>query len=266
MNRFSIFAKILVKSVFKPKLARELIEERNQINDEHNWRNHQYQYDFDSIDDFFSKKFPDINIKKYEKELVQLENSVEKFFKELEMEEYPSIEKPYPINYSINSDLRRFLYILCRIMKPENIIETGVAYGLSSMYILSALDKNESGILHSIDSIFRPWQTEKMIGSIIPESLKKRWKFTLGKSVDKLQETFDNAKNVDIFIHDSLHTYKNMIFEFECANKNLREKALIISDDVLDNDAFFNFTIKRKLENYLIKVDNDLGLGFIQKN
>ena len=188
------------------------------------------------------------------------------FLKELELKKYPSKEKPYPVDYSINSDSRKFLYILCRILKPRNIIETGVAYGLSSIYILKALDSNKSGTLHSIDAVFRPWQEKNMIGAIIPNELRKRWKFNLGKSNDVLEEIFNRIDNVDIFIHDSLHTYKNMMFEFDCAERNLDDNGMIISDDVLDNDAFFDFTNKKGLHNHLIKVKDDSGLGLIIKN
>jgi predicted O-methyltransferase YrrM len=152
------------------------------------------------------------------------------------------------------------------MLKPKNVVETGVAYGLSSSYILKALDKNQSGTLHSIDSIFRPWQSEDIIGAAIPENLRYRWNFNLGKSTEKLQQVFDELNDVDIFIHDSLHTYKNMMFEFECAEKNLNENGIIISDDVLDNDAFFNFSNRDNLNSHLIKVNDDLGLGLIIKN
>ena len=99
-----------------------------------------------------------------------------------------------------------------------------------------------------------------------PEDLRKRWNLNLGKSSDKLQETFDKLDDVDIFVHDSLHTYKNMMFEFECAKKNLNENGIIISDDVLDNDAFFYFSNRDSLDSHLIKVNDDLGLGLIIKN
>ena len=106
----------------------------------------------------------------------------------------------------------------------------------------------------------------KTIGAIIPNELRKRWKFNLGKSNDVLEEIFNRIDNVDIFIHDSLHTYKNMMFEFDCAERNLDENGIIISDDVLDNDAFFDFTNKKGLHNNLIKVKDDSGLGLMIKN
>jgi len=265
-NKLSVIFQILTRSIFRPKLMRNLIEERNQTKDENKWKNHLYKYDFDSIEEFFLKKFPDVDIKEYEKEIIQLEKQVDVFFEGLKDKKYPSPDKPYPIDYSINPNTRRFLYILCRILKPKNIIETGVAYGLSSLYILKALDTNNSGMLYSIDSVFRPWQNENMIGKIIPDNLKNKWKLNLGKSSEKLYEIFNQINDIDIFIHDSLHTYKNMIFEFECAEKNLKNNGIIISDDVLGNDAFYNFSNEKKLKSYLINVKNDSGLGIITKN
>ncbi|MBC8250014.1 MAG: class I SAM-dependent methyltransferase [Candidatus Nitrosopelagicus sp.] len=266
MNRFLVNFEILFKSILKPKQMQDLIEERNQSKDDEKRRNHSYEYNFDSVNEFFLKKFPDTKIDEYEKEIIQLNEVVDSFFNKLKNKKYPSSEKPYPIDYSINSDSRKFLYILCRILKPENVIETGVAYGLSSMYILKALEKNQFGTLHSIDSVFRPWQSEKMIGAIIPHDLRDRWDLVIGKTSDKLEEIFNQIQDVEIFIHDSLHTYKNMIFEFECAKNNLKNKGIIISDDVVENDAFFDFTNKKDLENYLIKVEDNSGLGISIKN
>lgn len=45
----------------------------------------------------------------------------------------------------------------------------------------------------------------------------------------------------DIFIHDSEHSYQNMMFEFSWAANNVRPGGLILSDDVSWNDAFEDF-------------------------
>ena len=67
----------------------------------------------------------------------------------------------------------------CKITKPKIVMETGVAYGLSTMYILQALFENKKGILYSIDSVFSPWQSKEIIGSAIPSYLCKNWKLIL---------------------------------------------------------------------------------------
>ena len=265
MSKLSLIFQIIKKSIFKPGLMLELAEEKYEIKDDEKFRKHEYDFDFESINDFFKQKYPDVNIRKFESELNEIDNIVEEFFSKLKNKEYPSKEMPYPIDYSISSDSRKFLYILCRITKPRNVIETGVAYGLSSFYILSALNRNEYGKLTSIDSVFRPWQSEEMIGSIIPKNLRSKWKLVLGKSNEKLLDEFKKIENVEIFVHDSLHSYKNMTFEFNCAINNIKNNGIIISDDILDNDAFYDFIKNKEIINSIIKVENK-GLGFIQKN
>jgi len=264
MGKFSIFLQILSKNIFKPKNIMNLAKERAEVQDDAKHKVHEYEYDFNSIEEFFKDKFTKIDLTKYEQELNELEKHVDNFLTKINLEKYPSPKKPYPLDYSINQNSRNFLYFLCRILKPKIVVETGVAYGFSSIYILKALEQNNSGKLYSIDSIFRPWQSEKMIGSVIPEKLRNRWNLILGSSNEKLQELFDSLDDVDIFIHDSLHTYKNMMFEFECAKNNIKN-GMIISDDILDNDAFHDFTSREKMKNIVIKVQNDVGLGIIEK-
>jgi len=264
MNKFSIILQILSKNIFKPKNMLNLAKERVEVQDDAKHKVHEYEYDYNSVEEFFKNKFPDIDLIQYKLELNEIETHVNNFLTKINLEKYPSDEKPYPIDYSINPNSRNFLYFLCRILKPKIVIETGVAYGFSSIYILKALERNNSGKLYSIDSIFRPWQSEKMIGSVIPEKLRNRWNLILGSSHEKLQPLFDRLDDVDIFIHDSLHSYKNMIFEFECATNNLKH-GMIISDDILDNDAFYDFTSRKKMKNMIIKVQDDVGLGMLEK-
>ena len=264
MNKFSIFFKIILNNMFKPKNLVSLAKERLEVNEDSEHKNHKYTYNYDSIHEFFKNKFPEENILEYELELKDIETYVDNFFTKINLEKYPSLKKPYPVDYSINLNSRNFLYFICRILKPKIVIETGVAYGLSSLYILKALEHNNSGKLYSIDSIFRPWQSENMIGSIIPENLKKNWNLVIGSSDKVLQNLFDSVGEVDIFIHDSLHTYKNMMFEFECALNNIKN-GIILSDDILDNDAFYDFTIKNVVKNNIIQVENKVGFGIIEK-
>lgn len=259
---FQLFSRFLSE----PKFAKELFEERAEIKQDIDHRNHKYDYNFDSVSEFFKVVFPNEDLKKYELELKKIETYTKKFFDNIKKEKFPSKKKPYPIDYSINNDSRKFLYLICRILKPKKVVETGVAYGLSSIYILNALEANNHGKLYSIDSVFRPWQTKEMIGAIIPEELEKRWTLVLGKSKDKLQELLNEITVADIFIHDSLHTYKNMKYEFSTAFEKLEKNGIIISDDILGNDAFFDFTKEMNVENHIVKVDEGAGLGIIRKN
>ena len=54
-----------------------------------------------------------------------------------------------------------------------------------------------------------------------------------------------------------------MTFEFNCAIDNIKDRGIIISDDILDNDAYYDFIKDKKIKNSIIKVE-DRALGFIQ--
>jgi predicted O-methyltransferase YrrM len=72
----------------------------------------------------------------------------------------------YPRCYAIEHGSAFLLYALVRSFKPSVVLETGVANGHSSFYILRALDANEHGQLHSIDC-------SAEVGSLISDQEKK---------------------------------------------------------------------------------------------
>ena len=43
-------------------------------------------------------------------------------------------------------------------------------------------------------------------------------------------------------MHDSLHTYNNMSFEFNCVKEYMGENSVIVADNVDVNRAFCEFT------------------------
>ena len=197
-------------------------------------------------------------------ESVILEKHIKAFLSNLKNEKFPSRKKPYPINYSLDSTAGVILYKICRMLKPKKVVETGVAYGNSSAYILLALQKNEKGTLYSIDSIFRPWESKEMIGSVIPNNLRENWKLIVGKSKEILKKTLLELEEIDIFFHDSLHTYKNMMFEFETAWPMIKKDGFLISDDVIGNNAFNDFCNSENIIPTILGNDN-WSLGLVKK-
>jgi predicted O-methyltransferase YrrM len=102
--------------------------------------------------------FPELDTKKDNllDQTKKLGSDLQSFLEKIKKFEFPSKQQPYPIDYSISESSRLFLYALCKIIKPKTIVETGVAYGLSTSYILQALYENKTGTLYSIDSEFKP--------------------------------------------------------------------------------------------------------------
>ncbi len=200
---------------------------------------HKYTDYNTNVEDVINHLFPTAANPK--QNLNQLHIHCKQFLKKLESEKYPSKIRPYPAEYLVENSVGLLLYLICKILRPEKVVETGVAYGLSSCYILQALHENNHGKLYSIDYSLRPWESKQMLGAMIPDNLRDRWKLIYGIASKKLKPLLDSIKPIDIFIHDSAHTYSNMIFEFQTSWDYIREGGLLISDDIVFNNAFYDF-------------------------
>jgi predicted O-methyltransferase YrrM len=133
-------------------------------------------------------------------------------------------------------------YAVVRAIRPETIVETGVASGVSSAHLLLALERNQKGTLHSVeigDSAYLPAGKEP--GWIVPDWLRSRWQLYIGDVVAILPRLLRELGEVDIFIHDSLHTYEHMKFEFELGYPHVKKGGLLLADDALWNSAFQEF-------------------------
>lgn len=71
---------------------------------------------------------------------------------------------------SVFADEGKVVYALVRALKPEQVVEIGVASGGGSTHILSALEANNKGKLWSVDLV-------PDCGLKIPEHLRHRWTF-----------------------------------------------------------------------------------------
>jgi predicted O-methyltransferase YrrM len=145
---------------------------------------------------------------------------------------------PFAPRWAADSLLARCCYLSCRLLEPSVVIETGVAYGVSSAFILSALEENGHGVLHSVDLPPLRREYERFWGIAVPGALRGRWTLHRGSSGRVLAGLLGQTGAVDLFVHDSLHTYRNMRREFEAVWPRLRMGGMILADDVERNRAF----------------------------
>ena len=139
------------------------------------------------------------------------------------------------------------LYVLVRKLCPKTVVETGVAAGVSSAYILQALEDNEYGRLYSIDypnyamGEGQPIPKGMETGFAVPNYLLRRWNLQIGKSETMLPAVLAVTQHVDIFLHDSEHSYDNMLREYMAAWVYLKEGGLLVSHDINETSAFREF-------------------------
>jgi Methyltransferase domain len=147
------------------------------------------------------------------------------------------------------------LYALVRKLRPRVAVETGVCNGFSTAFLLLALERNGAGELHSIDlpevvgADYVPgtfWEGKqgaaiprgKEPGWMIPSALRERWSLTVGRSQEELPPLLERLGAIDLFVHDSEHSYECMDFEFRAAWPVLAEGGVLVADDWNWNDAF----------------------------
>lgn len=130
-------------------------------------------------------------------------------------------------------------YAITRAIKPDLIVETGVASGISSTYLLMACRLNRRGRVCSIDIDNGEYLPPgKSTGWMVREDLRANWTLLLGDAKILLPRLLAELGKIDIFIHDSSHTYEQMRFEFELGYPHIRSGGLLLSDDANFNAAF----------------------------
>ena len=147
-----------------------------------------------------------------------------------------------------SKEAKKLLYLAVRALKPELVVETGPFNGAASAFLLQALEDNGAGRLLSFDlpdaadALSVPLPPGREPGWLVPDRLRHRFELVLGDVRSTLRPRLDAERPVDLFFHDSLHTTRQMLFEYRVAWRRLRPGGVLISDDVSWNRAFWAFT------------------------
>ena len=191
------------------------------------------------------------------------------------------ISRKYRAHYVpgwVNLDDALFLYWLVRQAKPRTIVQTGVCNGLSAAFMMLALAKNgPQGTLGGIDlpPVFNPsdpaWTVEgkvygvvipegKTTGWLVPDQYRERFRVWNGDATKLLPKLVDEIDSIDLFYHDSDHTYDHMMFEFRETKRKLTKGGLIVGDDIAWNGSVWDFADEYRAPAYNFK--GAVGVAF----
>jgi hypothetical protein len=150
--------------------------------------------------------------------------------------------------------LARAAWCLVRHLRPDRVVETGVARGVLSRVIMAAMDRNGRGHLWSIDlpPVIGEWRAH--VEAAHPNRQRARWTFIRGASSRRLPKLLASLGGIQLFIHDSLHTEQNMLFEFEAAWSKLEPGCALLADDIQESAAFASFLTVRALGTALVGI------------
>jgi predicted O-methyltransferase YrrM len=131
-----------------------------------------------------------------------------------------------------SNELVRLVYALCRILRPQLVVETGVAHGFTTAAMLRAMEQNDKGTLISIDLPHLHPRAVESIGLAVEPRLRTRWRLHLGGADQLLPTVLAGHADVDLFVHDAQHSVRGQLAEFHAAWPRISEHGLLVVDDV----------------------------------
>ncbi len=146
---------------------------------------------------------------------------------------------------------------LIRQEKPNTMIESGVESGYSTEHFLVAMDDVKRGHLYSCDPAPSGFYVAYPI-------VHPRFTFIQKRSYEALDGIVSVTGPIDMFLHDSDHSWKCQSWEYQWAWENVRSGGIIASDDVGWSDttpdnphhAWDQFLARHGMEGKSVKINN----------
>ena len=156
------------------------------------------------------------------------------------------------------------IYQILESLKAKNVVETGVAYGWSSLAILCSLANRDSSHLWSIDMPYVGKDNSKWVGCAVPEYLKHNW--TLLRMADRegVPQVIKSSDCFDVVHYDSDKSVEGRMFSYPMLWNHLKQGGIFISDDISDNEGFKRFCEIKDLKPLIVR-DGNKYQGIIKK-
>jgi predicted O-methyltransferase YrrM len=140
------------------------------------------------------------------------------------------------------------IYGAARLSGARRAIETGVAYGWSSLAILAALAENGGGRLVSVDMPYAKMNNEPFVGAVVPEALRKDWELIRLPDRNGLKDAIARFNgSIDFAHYDSDKSYYGRGFAYPLIWQALAPGGVFISDDIQDNFRFAEFVAEKNV-------------------
>jgi predicted O-methyltransferase YrrM len=138
------------------------------------------------------------------------------------------------------------IHAAARLSGARRAVETGVAYGWSSLAILSALAENGGGRLASVDMPYPKMHNEPFVGIVVPDALRSNWVLIRLPDRNGLKRAIaELGGSIDFSHYDSDKSYYGRAFAYPLIWQALGPGGVFISDDIGDNMRFAEFVAEK---------------------
>ncbi len=170
-----------------------------------------------------------------------------------------------PIAMGGPGDLR-LLYAAARLNGASRIVETGVAYGWSSLVLLQAIADRPRARLVSVDMPYPKLNNEAVVGIVVPDRLRQQWTLVRKPDRNGLREAIAKlGGTIDLCHYDSDKSRPGRVFGYALMWEALAPGGLFISDDIQDNLAFADF-VAQKGQPWAVTFADNRHVGLMRKN
>ena len=158
------------------------------------------------------------------------------------------------------------LYALCVATGARRVIETGVAFGWSTLAILSAIEDRPGASLISIDMPYLGASSDHLVGLAVSDDLRGAWTLRRGADRDELEEAIADIEPIDLAHYDSDKSASGRLWAYALMWDGLGPGGLLMSDDIGDNFSFLQFAEKRGIAPIVISgPDGEKFSGILRK-
>lgn len=171
-----------------------------------------------------------------------------------------NVERYTVISGPGNLDL---IYHLAEFLQAERVVETGVAYGWSSLAFLLSLSRRPRARLISTDLPYAFNQGESYVGCAVPPALRAQWQLVRGADRDVLPSALAQLKPIDLCHYDSDKSYEGRLWAYQQLWAALRPGGIFISDDVDDNWGFRDFCQRLAEQPLIVRSPATRGVKYV---
>jgi predicted O-methyltransferase YrrM len=165
----------------------------------------------------------------------------------------------YPMSYNSNPKTLELIRELIKLIRPKCVVETGVANGFSTRQILESFKEFEL-----YDSRLFSFDIDPKVFTVELER-NPQFNKVIIDSASSFLSAMHKIGSVDLFYHDSDHSYENQLLEYDAAWRLLSNDGVLISDDINWSNAFLDFC-KKVNRTPLLLSDSGKFCGVISKS
>jgi hypothetical protein len=170
-------------------------------------------------------------------------------------------QRPSPMGGPGDFDL---LYSLAEHLQATRIVESGVAYGWSSLALLLSLKKRPGSKLISTDKLVPCGNYDEFVGCVVPSDLTAQWSVVRLPDRQALPDAISRLRPLDPCHYDSDKSYEGRMWPTRSYGMRFAWEESSYRTISQDNVAFHEFSQRVSVNPSVIRTsDPDVGEKFI---